>query len=126
MSEKKLMRFKVVSGCHRVVERNADGTYKRGEDGQLVKRTYRRGEVIESEFNLVQKFGPKFKRLGKYDPEEDDPEEDSDVTQPEDDGLDAKTDDELRQLAEELELDVSKAKSRKSLLKVIREATASV
>lgn len=123
MPEVKKMRFKVLSGCHRVTERGPDGQYVRDESGQIVKKTYRKGDVLESEFDLVKKFGIKFKKLGKNDPVEDEEDEDEIVPPADDDGLEAMSDEDLRKFAQDAGVEPGK-KSRKTLIEAVRAALA--
>lgn len=120
------MKFKLLRGSHRVAgATTAEG--QRGEGHQFFA-TDPKNNVIESEVDLVKKFGrDKFKRLGvaaAQDPDEDDGDESDDgeeLPAPNDDGLDKLTDPELLKFAEEAGVK-TKGKSRDKVIELVRES----
>lgn len=117
-------RFKLLKGNHRVSGPSDPVSGQRGEG-----RTYRQGEIFETDVELDKKFGTeKFKRLknklAANDPEEEEDDDDdgeSDIGVPQDDGLDTMTDQELATFAKEAGVEI-KGKKRETIIKLVRES----
>ena len=118
------MKFKLLRGSHRVAgAMTPEG--QRGEGHQFFA-TDPKNNTIESEVDLVKKFGrDKFKRLGDaaaQDPDEDDESDDgTELSAPNDDGLDKLTDPELLKFAEEAGVK-TRGKSRDKVIELVRES----
>lgn len=118
------IRFKLLKGNHRVAGKPDPVSGQRGEG-----RTYRQGDIVESDVELDKKFGSeKFKRLkNKQSASDPDEEDDNDVEvgpDPQDDGLDAMTDQELAAFAKEAGVEI-KGKKRETIVKLVRESMVS-
>lgn len=140
-------KFAVTRGCH--VDNDPSG--RKQPDGRPVEVMYKAGDVVESEIDLVERFGDKFQRVEenpRYVPAEPETAEQIEARIKADqarlaamrqapnpnavadaaragfkgDTLDKMSDKELRSLAGDEEIDVSKCKTRDDLLKTIRAA----
>lgn len=104
-----MAKFRVQAGQH--IQRDSDG----------VSRTYSAGEECDSDRDLVALFGEEKFRLVSGSPVA--PAQSNNRS---DDGLLAKTVADLRELAEEEEIDLGDAKTKVDIIKAIRKERSAV